>query len=273
MRAAALAAVVVSVVAPLCWLGSGPRVALADPPAAPSGSAKPTASAPPPASAKPAAGAKAWSDADGFPAVTSADPMWGSRVAPATLVVFSDLECRFCAKLDQTFEELKKQYGPSKLRIVFKHHPLDFHKGARPGAIAAATVHKLGGSAAFFQFTQLAFADQKNLNAANFNLWAKQAGVDLAKVTKAEVALAEKKVDADLAEGKSAGVTGTPATFVNGTLLSGAQKTESFVAAIDQELAKAAKLKNVAPDRVYVKLSREAKRKADAEKAAKQRKP
>ncbi|MBK6514847.1 MAG: thioredoxin domain-containing protein [Polyangiaceae bacterium] len=266
MRAAAWATLALSVLLPLGVARLAAKDARADSPsAAPTGSTKAAPSASATASA--AASGKSWSDAEGFPAVSSADPMWGSRVAPVTLVVFSDVECRFCAGLDSTIEELKKQYGPSKLRVIFKHHPLDFHKGAKPAAVAAATVHRLGGSAAFFQFLQLAFGDQKNLTAAHFNAWAKQVGVDLTKVTKAEVALAEKKVDADLAEGKKVGVTGTPATYVNGSLLRGAQKAEAFAKVIDEELLKAAKLKGVAPDKVYVRLSKEAKRRADAEKA------
>jgi protein-disulfide isomerase len=49
------------------------------------------------------------------------------------------------------------------------------------------------------------------------------------------------RVDADLAAGKEAGVTGTPAFFVNGVPYSGAIPIDEFRRAIDGELASAPK--------------------------------
>src|SRR5262249_54054533 len=52
------------------------------------------------------------------------DATWGSRLAPVTIVEFSDFQCPFCSKASATIEEVKRSYGPDKLRVVFKHYPL-----------------------------------------------------------------------------------------------------------------------------------------------------
>jgi protein-disulfide isomerase len=219
-----------------------------------------------------------WSDEDAAVPVSSKDPVWGSRSAPVTMVVFSDFQCPFCTRVETTVNELKAKYGKDKLRIVWKNTPLPFHPNAKPAATAAEAVFRLGGSNAFWQFHDKAFANQKDLSPDKYEQWAVEAGVDRAKfkelVTKPEVAA---KVDADTAVGKSAGVTGTPASFINGVFLSGAQPTDKFSAVIDEQLtaAKAAIASGTKPDKVYVKLAGENKAKAPApaEKPNKPEKP
>lgn len=259
MRAASFLARAFLIAAPLVVGGLEPGAAKAE-------SAGPTRAADAsPAPSKPAQ----WSDADGFPSVTPEDPVWGNRAAPVTLVVFSDLQCPFCAKHEETLEEMKTKYGPTQLRIVFKHAPLVPHKNARSAAIAAETIHRLGGSSAFFPFVGLAFADQRNLTPANFNLFAKQVGIEPKRITTEVVSLAVEKVDADLEEAKTVGVRGVPATFANGVFLSGFKKPEQLSVVIDEELARAAGMRNVPADKKYVRLSKAAKQKADSEKRKK----
>jgi len=114
--------------------------------------------------------------------VTVKDPTWGSPDAPVTLVEFSDFECPFCSRVGTTLEELKRIYGPSQLRVVWKNFPLPFHNEARPASDAAMTVFALGGDAAFWKFHDLVFANQQDLSAANYLRWAVMAGVDGAKL-------------------------------------------------------------------------------------------
>ena len=122
-----------------------------------------------------------FSDEDAAVPVSSKDPMWGSRTAPVTMVVFSDFECPFCSKVEATINQVKQKYGPDKVRVLWKNNPLPFHKNARPAALAAETVFRLGGSKAFWKFHELAFANQRALTPENFEQWAVQAGVDKAK--------------------------------------------------------------------------------------------
>jgi protein-disulfide isomerase len=196
-----------------------------------------------------------WDDSAAAVPVTSNDPMWGSRSAPVTIVLYSDYECPFCTKVEKTFEALKEKYGPQKIRIIWKHNPLPFHKNATPAHEAANTVFKLAGNDAFWKFHKLAFENQKALTPENFATWAAEAGVDKAKFmesfNKKEFA---SKVSEDLASGKAVGVRGTPASFINGVFLSGAQPQNKFEEIIDKELAEADKLiaAKVAPDKVYI---------------------
>ncbi len=221
-----------------------------------------------------------WSDEDAAVPVSSKDPVWGSRSAPVTVVVFSDFQCPFCSRVEQTVGQLKEKYGKDKLRIVWKNNPLPFHPNATPAAIASEAVFRLGGSVAFWKFHDAAFAAQKDLGPEKYEEWAVAAGVDRAKfkemITKPEVAA---KVDADLAVGKSAGVTGTPAAHINGVPLVGAQPIDKFTEVIDEQLAaaKAAVASGTRPDKVYVKLAGENKAKtpaaADKKADAKPEKP
>ena len=113
--------------------------------------------------------------------VTAKDPMWGRADAPVTIVEISDFQCPFCSRVGDTMATIKKTYGPDKVRIVWKHNPLPFHKDARPAHEAAATVFGLGGNDAFWKFHDLLFQNQRNLGEANFEKWATQSGVDAAK--------------------------------------------------------------------------------------------
>ncbi|MFO0587969.1 MAG: thioredoxin domain-containing protein [Polyangiaceae bacterium] len=210
-----------------------------------------------------AAAENTWSDSDASVPVSSRDPMWGKRAAPVTLVVFEDFECPYCQKFNGTLAQAKEKYGPDKLRIVWKHNPIpSLHTNARAAAIAGEAVFQLGGSTAFWKFHDAAFADQKNLNGDSYERWATAAGVD---VTRFRAMLQDPavaaKVDADVAEAKAVGVTGTPHSYVNGTVFQGANPLDKLVALIDAELASAERAiaAGTPADRVYAKLSQENK--------------
>lgn len=178
-------------------------------------------------------------DESGAPVpIFASDPVWGDRAAPVTIVEFADFQCPFCARAADTVAQMQKEYGPKKLRLVFKHAPLPFHPNARPAAEAAETVRALGGNAAFWTFYDLAFHDQQNLSRESYEEWAQKSGVAVNAFHDAiESHRFAAKVDDDLDLGKKVGVNGTPAFFVNGILLSGAQPAETFKKDIDQELA------------------------------------
>ncbi|WP_437531460.1 thioredoxin domain-containing protein [Sorangium sp. So ce726] len=201
--------------------------------------------------------------------VTRADPWWGEPLAPVTLVVWGDYECPFTSRYMATLEQLKEAYGPDRLRIVWKHFPLAFHKNARPAHLAAETVFRLGGAEAFWKFHQLAFANQRSLTPESFEAWAAEAGVDQAAFHASfEEQRHAPKIDRDIEAGKTAGVTGTPATFVNGVLVSGARPIDDFRTLVDEQLRAAEDLRRagVPQERVYAALSEQNKARAPAPK-------
>lgn len=201
-----------------------------------------------------------WNDKDSPIPVSSDDPVWGKRDAPVTIVVFSDFQCPFCSRVEPTLDQVKSNYGPDKVRIVWKNQPLPFHDKAKPAAEAAQTVFALKGSEAFWKFHDTAFKNQKDLGAESYEKWAQQAGVDPAKF-KAELATkkAAKKVDEDQALANKVGANGTPAFRINGAELSGAQPYDKFKELIDKELGKAqAKIAAGTPKaKIYVEMSKE----------------
>ncbi len=187
--------------------------------------------------------------------VTAADPSWGSPRALVTIVMFSDLECPFCAKATRTMDELRRLYGKDQLRIVWKNFPLAFHKNARPAAEAAMAVFAMRGSPWFFAYHDALFSHRLDAGVIDGSLprGLSRAQVDAA-LAKGDIA---KKIDDDIALANLVGVRGTPAFFINGVFLSGAQPVENFRAIIDEQIVAAKKsiAGGTAPNRVYAFLS------------------
>jgi protein-disulfide isomerase len=160
----------------------------------------------------------------------------GGAKAPVTIVEFSDYQCPFCKRGEDSIQKVFETYG-DKVRIVFRDYPLPFHPQARPAAEAAACAHAQGK---FWEYNKKLFANQQALADENLKAYAKDLGLDTAKF---EECYAKKPgsaaIDKDLADGAAAGVNGTPAFFINGRSLSGAQPFEKFKEVIDQELAAA----------------------------------
>lgn len=152
--------------------------------------------------------------------VEAGDPVLGVPEAPVTIVVFSDYQCPFCSRHEDTVAKIKEAYG-DQVRVVFKQFPLAFHQQARPAAIAAIAAGKQGR---FWEMHYKIFGNARALSRENFFAWAQELGLDLGEF---ETALASEEiaaqVDRDVASGTAVGVRGTPASFVNGVNLSGAQ--------------------------------------------------
>ncbi len=166
-----------------------------------------------------------------------------SDKAQVTIVEFSDFECPFCSRGKNTVDEVKKAYG-DKVRVVFKHHPLPFHRNAKPAHYASIAAGKQGK---FWEFHDKAFANARALNDANFTAWAKELGLDLAKFDKdrKDKATAAQVVK-DMEMAGTVAVRGTPNFVINGRKIVGAQPLAMFKAIIDEELKKAGEKKGQA---------------------------
>ncbi len=221
--------------------------------------------------------AGSWDDSESPVPVSSKDPMWGKRDAPVTIAIWSDFQCPFCSRVEPTMDQVKTTYGPDKVRLIWKNNPLPFHNNAKPAAEAAQGAFALGGNDAFWKWHDTAFKNQSALGADSYVKWAQDAGVKDIAAFKAGLDSHKwaDKVDKDLNDGKAAGVQGTPAFFVNGVFINGAQPFDAFKKAIDQELAKAqAKIASGTPkNRVYVAMTKENKTNAPPAADAKKDEP
>src|SRR5918996_823668 len=180
-------------------------------------------------------------------------PVLGKADALVTLVEFSDYQCPFCSRANGTVNELKRTYG-DKLRVAMKQNPLSFHPNARPAALAALAAGEQGK---YWEMHEKLFANATQLDAPSLERYAKEIRVDLAKWKKEmENPRLADVIAKDQALAGQLGATGTPAFFINGRKISGAQPIDNFKRVIDEELGKAEQLvkSGVAARDVYAKV-------------------
>lgn len=188
------------------------------------------------------AGVQAWQNKQQAEAATKVisaySPVMGPANAPVTIIEFSDFECPFCHKVQESLAPVRARYG-NRVRWVFKNYPLDFHPKAKPAALAAMAANKQGK---FWEYYKELFARQDFLSDQLYTDVAKQLKLDMKKF---EADRASKQVANEVAQdtkdGEQVGVRGTPFFMINGVALSGAQPPEAFTAAIEAALNKPAK--------------------------------
>ncbi|MBX7101899.1 MAG: thioredoxin domain-containing protein [Myxococcaceae bacterium] len=184
-------------------------------------------------------------------------PMHGSADALVTLVEFSDYQCPFCSRAHATVKQLEQDYG-AKLRVVMKQNPLSFHPNAKPAALAALAAGEQGK---YWEMHDRLFANQQDLSPALYEKFAGEIGLDVAKWKgDLESPKLQQVIDRDQGEAGKLGANGTPAFFINGRLLSGAQPIDRFKAIIDDELGKAQAMvqSGVPASQVYAKIMEKA---------------
>jgi protein-disulfide isomerase len=183
---------------------------------------------PPPEEAGPEA------DETVYEITAGAAPARGPKGAALEVVLFADFQCPFCKRVEPTLRRLEKEYR-GQVRLVWKNFPLPFHENAE---LAAEAVMAAEAQRKFWPFyDRLWTADA--LDREHLEGYADELHLDLPRFRAAlDEGRYRERVEADLAEGKRAGVTGTPAIFINGRKIAGAYPWETFKTIADQELAK-----------------------------------
>ena len=163
-------------------------------------------------------------------------PTRGNPKAPVTIVEFSDFQCPFCVRARPTVKRVREAYG-DRVRFVFRHYPLDFHPLAQKAGEAAACA---GDQGRFWEMHDRLWDNPQKLEVADLKAHAQALGLDTERFSSClDSGRHEGVVERDLRAGQGYGVSGTPAFFVNGRPISGAQPFEAFQQVIDDELARA----------------------------------
>jgi protein-disulfide isomerase len=162
-------------------------------------------------------------------------PVRGNPDAPVTIVEYGDFQCPYCLRSRPTLKQILDTY-PKQVRLVYKHFPLSFHREAMNAHRASLAAGEQGK---FWEMHDLIFDSPRDLAPETMRKHAEKLKLDLARFDadyKSE--RIEKKIEADQEEGRKALVRGTPAFFVNGKMISGAQPFDAFKREIDAALAK-----------------------------------
>ena len=169
--------------------------------------------------------------------VAENEPSAGPADAPVQIVMYSDFQCPFCARVGPTLKKVRDTYGDS-VRVVFRDFPLgSIHPRAAAAAVAARCAHEQGR---FWEFHDRLFASANRLEDRDFAQHATELGLDTARFsTCTQDSRAAGIVAGNLTSGERLGVSATPAFFVNGRFLPGAQPFEAFKRVIDDELKSA----------------------------------
>jgi protein-disulfide isomerase len=161
-------------------------------------------------------------------------PAMGPKDAPVTIVEFTDLQCPYCKAIEATLKQLRDKYG-DKIRLVHMDYPLPFHQHAMDAANAARCANEQDK---FWPYREALFANQGKLAPADLKATAKSLGMNTAKFDACfDSGKYDAQIKADQAAGEKVGVDGTPAFFIDGRQLTGAQPLPKFQELIDDELA------------------------------------
>jgi protein-disulfide isomerase len=166
-------------------------------------------------------------------AVDATGPSKGPQNAPVTIVEFSDYECPYCVRAEETVKEVLATY-PGKVRLVYRDYPLPMHAKAPKAAEAA---HCAADQGKYWEMHDKLLANAQKLDVSDLKAHAREVGLDGGKFDQClDSSEKAKVVEGHKKAGEEAGVSGTPAFFINGRPLSGAQPLDAFKKVIDEEL-------------------------------------
>lgn len=162
------------------------------------------------------------------------NPALGVENAKITIIEFSDFECPYCKKSQEVNRQLREKYK-DKIRWVFRDFPLPSHENAMLAHVAANCTIPQNK---YWNYFNLLFENSENLTKDVLLKLATNIGVDMKKFEDC-ISNSEKikeEIQADIEDGKSIEVNGTPVFIINGIIVEGAQPLEHFESIIEKEL-------------------------------------
>ncbi len=176
--------------------------------------------------------------------VTSKDHIRGDANAPVKIVEYSDTECPFCKRFQDTMNELMDTYGKDgKVAWIYRHFPIDqLHSKARKEAVALECANEQGGNDKFWEYADRLYEitpANNGLDPLELPKIAQYVGLD---TTKFNTCLGSTKYDKHIQDevenAQATGGNGTPWSIVVGKdgkkyPLSGAQPISAIKQLID----------------------------------------
>ena len=167
------------------------------------------------------------------PAVTDADHIRGNADAKVVLIEYSDFECPFCSRHHPNMLKLMEEF-PDDVAWVYRHFPLSFHPEAFPAAVASECASEQGK---FWEYADALFENQDDLDEDYYPTLAAELGLNTTTFQSCvDSGKYDDLIEASTSAGGAAGVNGTPATFVNGELISGAVPYETLKGIVEDAL-------------------------------------
>ena len=159
--------------------------------------------------------------ADGIKPISAEDHLLGNPNAPVKIIEFSDIECPFCKRFHPTMKQVMEEYGKTgKVAWIYRHFPLQTHPKATPEAYATECAAELGGNEMFWNYLDKIFEASLTNNQTDLAVLpqiAETLGLDVAKFnTCLDSGKYADLVNAHIADGLAAGVSGTPYSVVIG---------------------------------------------------------
>jgi len=169
---------------------------------------------------------------------TAGYPSHGPANAPLTIVEFADFECPYCGGLYKTLKVVEQSY-PEKIRFVYRHFPLTtMHPHAQKAAEASLCANDQNR---FWEFYDSMFSNQEKLSVDDLKKRAVDMKMDTAAFnTCLDSGAKAVAITKDVEEGRAAGVSGTPAMFINGRFMGGNQPFADIRELIEDELQRRA---------------------------------
>jgi len=166
-------------------------------------------------------------------------PSKGPKDAAVTVIEFTDYQCPFCARARPNLTQALADYK-DEVYYVVRNFPLNFHAQAQKAAEASLCANE---QKKYWDYSDKLWANQKALDVPSLKKYAVDLSLDAKKFDEClDSGKFAAEVNQDQQDGMKAGVSGTPAFFINGQMITGAQPPEAFKKVIDSEL-RAAKRK------------------------------
>lgn len=157
---------------------------------------------------------------DNVSPVTAQDHIRGNPNAEVIIIEYSDTECPFCKRFQETMRQVMNEYGDSgKVAWVYRHFPLDqLHQKARSEAVAFECANELGGNEVFWKYADRLFEitpSNDGLDAAELPKIATYVGLDASAFSAClSSGRYDAHIEAEVQNAVATGGQGTPWSIV-----------------------------------------------------------